>query len=134
MLHRTQSALVLSRAYQRTAAAPAASLSRFLSANADEPQLTRVYGGLADQDRIFTNLYGEQDWRLKDAEKRGDWHMTKEIMWMGPDWMVEEIKSSGLRGRGGPAASAWGFHGSAHHHRLHRRKHRHPQAPLPGSP
>ena len=36
----------------------------------EEPALTRVYGGLKDQDRIFTNLYGEQDFRLKDALKR----------------------------------------------------------------
>jgi hypothetical protein len=33
-------------------------------------QAERRYGGLKDQDRIFTNLYGEQDWRLKGAEKR----------------------------------------------------------------
>ena len=60
-----------------------------------------IYGGLQDQDRIFTNLYGEQDWRLQDSMKRGDYHLTKEIMWMGPDWIVQEIKDSGLRGRGG---------------------------------
>lgn len=73
----------------------------------------RVYGGLSDQDRIFTNLYGEQDWRLKDAMgKRGDYYMTKEIMWMGPDWIVQEIKDSGLRGRGGagfPSGLKWSF-------------------------
>jgi len=71
-----------------------------------------TYGGLTDQDRIFTNLYGEQDWRLKDAMKRGDYHMTKEIMTMGPDWIVQEIKDSGLRGRGGagfPSGLKWSF-------------------------
>jgi hypothetical protein len=47
----------------------------------EEPALTRVYGGLKDQDRIFTNLYGEGDWRLPDAKARGDWYMTKELMW-----------------------------------------------------
>jgi hypothetical protein len=52
-----------------------------LGSNPNEPSLTRVYGGLKDQDRIFTNLYGEQDWRIKAAEKRGDWYMTKELMW-----------------------------------------------------
>ena len=36
-----------------------------------EPVLARVYGGLKDQDRIFSNLYGEQDWRLNSALKRG---------------------------------------------------------------
>jgi len=73
---------------------------------------TGAYGGLTDQDRIFTNLYGEQDWRLKDAMKRGDYHMAKEIMWMGPDWIVQEIKDSGLRGRGGagfPSGLKWSF-------------------------
>jgi NADH dehydrogenase (ubiquinone) flavoprotein 1 len=72
----------------------------------------RVYGGLKDQDRIFTNLYGEEDWRLGDAKKRGDWHMTKDIMWMGPDWIVQEMKDSGLRGRGGagfPSGLKWSF-------------------------
>jgi len=70
------------------------------------------YGGLTDQDRIFTNLYGEQDWRLKDAVKRGDYNATKEIMCMGPDWIVQEIKDSGLRGRGGagfPSGLKWSF-------------------------
>ena len=28
---------------------------------------------LADRDRIFTNLYGFQDWGLKAAQARGDW-------------------------------------------------------------
>ena len=36
----------------------------------EEPALTRVYGGLKDQDRIFTNVYGEQSWRIDDAMKR----------------------------------------------------------------
>jgi len=74
--------------------------------------LTRSYGGLSDQDRIFQNLYGEQDWALKDAERRGDWYRTKDLMWMGPDWIVQEIKDSGLRGRGGagfPSGLKWSF-------------------------
>jgi len=33
--------------------------------------------------------------------KRGDWHQTKDILSMGPDWIIDEIKKSGLRGRGG---------------------------------
>eukprot|EP01083_Nonionella_stella_P100365 282970_1 len=77
-----------------------------------EPAMTQIYGGLKDQDRIFTNIYGEEDWRLKAAEKRGDWHRTKDIMWMGPDWLVDEIKGSGLRGRGGagfPSGLKWSF-------------------------
>ncbi|KAM3568447.1 hypothetical protein VYU27_009430, partial [Nannochloropsis oceanica] len=76
------------------------------------PALTKVYGGLKDQDRIFTNLYGEYDWRIDGAIQRGDWHMTKEIMWQGPDWIVDEMKKSGLRGRGGagfPSGLKWSF-------------------------
>jgi len=61
----------------------------------------RHHGGLADEDRIFTNLYGERDFRLKDAMKRGWWYQTKELMDMGQDWIIDEIKASGLRGRGG---------------------------------
>jgi NADH dehydrogenase (ubiquinone) flavoprotein 1 len=68
---------------------------------ATEPAMTRVYGGLNDQDRIFTNLYGEGDWRIDGAMSRGDWYKTKELMYMGPDWLIQEIKDSGLRGRGG---------------------------------
>jgi len=61
----------------------------------------RNYGNLKDQDRIFTNLYDDGDRFIKGAEKRGDWHQTKDILGNGPDWIVDEIKKSGLRGRGG---------------------------------
>jgi len=56
---------------------------------------------LKDSDRIFTNLYGMDDWRLEGARRRGDWDGTKELIAKGRDWIVEEVKSSGLRGRGG---------------------------------
>merc|ERR1719261_1052125 len=85
--------------------------TRSLSSQA-ELNLAGGFDFLTDQDRIFTNLYGEQDWRLKDAMKRGDYHLTKEIMWMGPDWIVQEMKDSGLRGRGGagfPSGLKWSF-------------------------
>ncbi|KAG5186288.1 hypothetical protein JKP88DRAFT_214640 [Tribonema minus] len=100
---------LLSRAAARSRAVGSRTLS---TAAPEAPPLTRVYGGLKDQDRIFTNLYGEQDWRIKAAEKRGDWYMTKEIMWQGPDWIVNEMKASGLRGRGGagfPSGLKWSF-------------------------
>lgn len=41
------------------------------------PPEKTVFGGLKDEDRIFTNLYGLHDPFLKGAMKRGDWHQTK---------------------------------------------------------
>lgn len=69
-------------------------------------------GPLDDRDRIFTNLYCYDDWRLKGALKRGDWFKTKDIMEKGPEWIINEIKESGLRGRGGagfPSGLKWSF-------------------------
>jgi len=67
---------------------------------------------LADRDRIFTNLYGYQDWRLKAAQARGDWDDTKALIARGQDAIIEEVKASGLRGRGGagfPTGMKWSF-------------------------
>jgi len=56
---------------------------------------------LSDQDRIFTNVYNDESPFIDGALKRGDWHQTKDIITMGQDWVIDEIKKSGLRGRGG---------------------------------
>ena len=67
---------------------------------------------LDDKDRIFTNLYGFEDWRLKGAKARGDWDGTKDILAKGRDWIIHEMKASGLRGRGGagfPTGVKWSF-------------------------
>jgi len=75
------------------------------------PQKTK-FGPLKDEDRIFRNLYGRHDWRLKGAMARGDWYKTKEIVLKGDDWILNEIKGSGLRGRGGagfPSGLKWSF-------------------------
>tara|TARA_Y100001936_G_scaffold253111_1_gene315844 strand:- start:1085 stop:2365 length:1281 start_codon:yes stop_codon:yes gene_type:complete len=67
---------------------------------------------LKDSDRIFKNLYGLNDWHLAGARKRGDWDGTREIIEKGRDWIIEEVKSSGLRGRGGagfPSGLKWSF-------------------------
>merc|ERR1712212_411556 len=61
----------------------------------------RNYGNLKDEDRIFTNVYGRHDWRLKGALKRGQYYKTKEILLKGHEWIIDEVKKSGLRGRGG---------------------------------
>jgi NADH dehydrogenase (ubiquinone) flavoprotein 1 len=65
------------------------------------PMRMRSYGNLSDQDRIFTNVYKDESPWIDGAMKRGDWHQTKNIIEMGADWIVQEIKDSGLRGRGG---------------------------------
>jgi len=67
---------------------------------------------LADKDRIFTNLYGQEDWRLAGARRRSDWDGTRELILKGRDWIVEQAKESGLRGRGGagfPTGLKWSF-------------------------
>lgn len=58
------------------------------------PQTKTTFGPLADQDRIFTNLYGRHDWRLKGALKRGDWYKTKEIVQKGADWIISKSNHS----------------------------------------
>jgi len=61
----------------------------------------KVHGGLSDADRIFTNLYCDHDWHMRGAELRGDWYRTKDLLTKGQDWVIDQIKQSGLRGRGG---------------------------------
>ena len=55
---------------------------------------------LEDKDRIFTNLYGLQDWGL-EARGRAAPGTAPGILRQGRDWIIDEIKASGLRGRGG---------------------------------
>jgi NADH-quinone oxidoreductase subunit F len=67
---------------------------------------------LASQDRIFKNLYGQDDWRLDGARRRGAWDNTKALLELGREKLVDAIKESGLRGRGGagfPAGMKWSF-------------------------
>ncbi len=67
---------------------------------------------LKDEDRIFTNLYGMHDRTLKGAQARGHWDGTAAILAKGRDWIIDEMKSSGLRGRGGagfPTGLKWSF-------------------------
>ena len=67
---------------------------------------------LQDKNRIFTNLHGFQDAGLKAAQERGDWRETSVLLEKGREWIVTEIKESGLRGRGGagfPTGLKWSF-------------------------
>jgi len=69
-------------------------------------------GPLSDKDRIFTNVYGFQSPDLKAAQARGDWDNTKALMAVGPDAIIDAVKASGLRGRGGagfPTGMKWSF-------------------------
>jgi NADH-quinone oxidoreductase subunit F len=67
---------------------------------------------LQDKDRIFLNLYGQDDWKLAGAKRRGIWDDTKAILAKGRDAIINEVKASDLRGRGGagfPAGLKWSF-------------------------
>jgi NADH-quinone oxidoreductase subunit F len=67
---------------------------------------------LADKDRIFTNIYGVPRQGAGRARKRGHWDGTKGILEKGRDWIIDEMKASGLRGRGGagfPTGLKWSF-------------------------
>ncbi|WP_374308633.1 NADH-quinone oxidoreductase subunit NuoF [Dongia sp.] len=67
---------------------------------------------LQDKDRIFKNIYCQDDWRLAGARRRGIWDNTKALLEVGPDKIVDDIKASELRGRGGagfPTGMKWSF-------------------------
>ncbi|MEM9736343.1 MAG: NADH-quinone oxidoreductase subunit F, partial [Pseudomonadota bacterium] len=67
---------------------------------------------LEDKDRIFTNLYGRFDRSLSGARKRGHWDGTADLIAKGRDAIIDEMKRSGLRGRGGagfPTGLKWSF-------------------------
>ncbi|MHA6288689.1 NADH-quinone oxidoreductase subunit NuoF [Maricaulis sp. CAU 1757] len=67
---------------------------------------------LQDKDRIFTNLFGHHSPDLDAAKQRGAWNMTGEMLQQGRDWIIDNMKASGLRGRGGagfPTGLKWSF-------------------------
>ena len=67
---------------------------------------------LQDKDRIFQNLYNDGDSGITGAIKRNDWSNTKDLISKGRDWIIDEVKLSELRGRGGagfPTGLKWSF-------------------------
>ena len=67
---------------------------------------------LKEENKIFKNLYNKLGWELENSFKRDDWSNTKEIISKGREWIINEIKISELRGRGGagfPTGLKWSF-------------------------
>jgi len=67
---------------------------------------------LKHEDYIFTNLNGYNSFKLNAAKSRGIWNNTKKIIQRGSSWIVNEIRLSDLRGRGGagfPTGLKWSF-------------------------
>ena len=67
---------------------------------------------LKNEDKIFTNIYGANSTEISAAIRRGNWDSTKTLLSKGKDWIIEELKASGLRGRGGagfPTGLKWSF-------------------------
>ena len=67
---------------------------------------------IVDENTVFKNLYGFEGKDIESAKKRGSWQGVAEILAKGQDWIIEEVKKSGLRGRGGAGFSAgmkWSF-------------------------
>ena len=81
-----------------------------------------MVGILEDKVRIFTNIYGLQDWGLDGAKTRGCWNATRDMLQQTPEWICDQIKESGLRGRGGggfPTGLKWTFMPKAESERPH---------------
>merc|ERR1711872_6454 len=102
---------ILAASASQISASPTSGLTATTGAVTTVNQV-RSYGGLPDEDRIFTNIYGRHDWRLKGAMSRGHYYKTKEILLKGHEWILDEVKKSGLRGRGVagfPSGLKWSF-------------------------
>ena len=100
------------RARQAAEARPADRPAVFRAARRPDNPQSEGLTMLDDKDRIFSNLYGTGDWGLKGARARGAWDGTKEILEKGRDGVVNEMKASGQRGRGGagfPTGLKWSF-------------------------
>lgn len=67
---------------------------------------------LDNKDKIFNNLYGQHGVSLEVAKSLGDFVGLKEVLGKGQDYIVNEVKNSQLKGRGGagfPTGMKWSF-------------------------
>ncbi len=67
---------------------------------------------IKEENRIFTNLLGNDSPDLTLLKSRGDWKDTINFLEKGSEWLIEQIKASGLRGRGGAGFATglkWSF-------------------------
>ena len=67
---------------------------------------------LEDKDRIFRQIDGMHELSLQGARALGRCGRTAGLFQKGRDWIVDQMKASGLRGRGGagfPTGLKWSF-------------------------
>jgi hypothetical protein len=67
---------------------------------------------VSERDTLIDLGAGDGRIVIEAARKRGNWDGTKDIILKGRDWIIEEVKNSGLRGRGGagfPTGLKWSF-------------------------
>ena len=67
---------------------------------------------IKNEDIIFNNIHSFKIKNIEDALGFGDWYNIKNLLNKDPDWIVEQIKKSQLRGRGGagfPTGLKWSF-------------------------
>ncbi len=67
---------------------------------------------LKDENKVFNNLLGEKGKGLNTALSLGDWKDASSFIKKGRDFIIDEVKNSGLKGRGGAGFSTgmkWSF-------------------------
>ena len=67
---------------------------------------------ISSENIIFSDLYGFDGNSIAKCKKRGDWDNTKSLLDKGSEWIINEVKASELRGRGGagfPTGLKWSF-------------------------
>lgn len=73
---------------------------------------THLSPRLQRSDLCFPNLEGKEEWAIKGYQSRGGYTGLKEILQTAPDVIIDTLKKSALRGRGGAGFSTgmkWSF-------------------------